>query len=443
MEPFIANEKEYGKTYLEELNLQSLRIIPYLSLIGSFIWLPYIFLDKQLFPQEMFIPYLRVGFSLVSLLSFYLYFVMHHKYKGIIIITIFGSYLEITTGVITGLTQIHSVYMGGYIFVLLLSLVAPVPKWISYAVITISVSTFFIVAILNNTTFSDPLLWYSLNDLTATLILVFLFIYLLDKFKYYSYNKSRKVEIQNKKIMEEEQRSTSLLLNILPHEVAQELIQSGKVKPKYYEKVSILFADFVGFTSISEELSVKELINNLDGFFSYFDLVAQNKNLEKLKTIGDAYMCAGGLPTPNKTHAIDCVLAALELQAFLFQMKNMYAEAKEEMWELRIGINTGPVIAGIIGETKFSYDIWGDAVNIASRMESSGEAWRVNISDSTYQHVKEYFHCEFRDKIKAKGKGYITMYFVNGLKAEYSVNGEGKVPNQKFLHIYNKLKIQI
>jgi class 3 adenylate cyclase/GAF domain-containing protein len=228
------------------------------------------------------------------------------------------------------------------------------------------------------------------------------------------------------------EESDHLLENVLPKSIAKELKENGSVEPVLYESVSVLFTDFVGFTTAASTMSPTELIQELDGCFSQFDEVANRNSLEKLKTIGDAYMCAGGLPIPTEHHAIDTVLAALEFRAFMKQM----AEVKEHLgfpfWQIRIGIHTGPVTAGVIGKNKFAYDIWGDTVNIASRMESSGKPGEVNISGSTYAIIKDLFDCEYRGKVKAKGKGELDMYFVQRIKEEFSADVDGLLPNAKF-----------
>jgi class 3 adenylate cyclase len=228
------------------------------------------------------------------------------------------------------------------------------------------------------------------------------------------------------------QKSDKLLLNILPEEVAEELKEKGNVTPVLFDSTSIMFTDFKGFTQIAEGLTPRELIKELDGCFTQFDNITERYNLEKLKTIGDSYMCAGGIPKINTTHAIDCCLAALEIQSFMNQMKGFKQELNIPYWELRLGIHSGPVMAGVVGEKKFAYDIWGDTVNTASRMESSGTPGRINISYSTYELVKEFFDCEYRGEVNAKNKGLVKMYYLNRIKQEFAKDKEGHVPNEKF-----------
>ena len=229
--------------------------------------------------------------------------------------------------------------------------------------------------------------------------------------------KAKNLEIlENRRLIAlEKEKSDLLLLNILPKETADELKAYGSATSKNYDQVSVLFTDFKGFTQISERLTPRELVNELNRFFIRFDEISSDHNLEKIKTIGDAYMCAGGIPQANDTHANDAVRAGLEMIRFV-QEVNAEKEAEGlPAWNIRIGIHTGPVVAGVVGKNKFAYDIWGDAVNTAARIESSSEAGLLNISETTYQLVKNQFRCRFRGEIEAKNKGAIRMYFVDGL----------------------------
>lgn len=250
--------------------------------------------------------------------------------------------------------------------------------------------------------------------------------------------KTRRLFDTRHQLSKERDKSESLLLNILPASVANELKDSGQAKPVRFDSVTVVFTDFVGFTRISERLTPEAVVDELDKCFSYFDQVTERYRLEKLKTIGDSFMCAGGLPTPNTTHAIDCCLAALEIQAFMNQMREIKTRQGFDYWELRLGIHTGPLVAGVVGHKKFAYDVWGDTVNTASRLESGGVPGRINISKSTYDLVQHLFVCEYRGKITAKNKGDIDMYFLNGIRPEYSIDGAGRVPNREFIKSYDQ-----
>jgi class 3 adenylate cyclase/Tfp pilus assembly protein PilF len=217
---------------------------------------------------------------------------------------------------------------------------------------------------------------------------------------------------QRNRIKKGKRRSDELLLNILPAEVAEELKKNGSAEAKQFDDVTVMFTDFKNFTHISEKLSPSELVAEIDYYFKAFDKIMDKFNIEKIKTIGDSYMAAGGLPVANKTNAVDVVKAALEIEKFIDKKLEEERANGKEQFEIRIGIHTGPVVAGIVGIKKFAYDIWGDTVNIASRMENSGEPGRINISGTTYEQVKSKFKCTYRGKIEAKNKGMIDMYFV-------------------------------
>lgn len=218
--------------------------------------------------------------------------------------------------------------------------------------------------------------------------------------------------VSRKAVQKEKNISENLLLNILPEEVADELKKKGSADAKLIDEATVLFTDFKGFTQLSEKLSPQALVAEIDACFSAFDNIMHKHNVEKIKTIGDSYMAAGGLPTPNSTHATDVVKAAIEIQQYMRQHKAKREAEGKLYFEIRIGIHTGPLVAGIVGIKKFQYDIWGDTVNTASRMESSGEPGEINISQTSYELVKDQFNCIYRGEVAAKNKGLMKMYFV-------------------------------
>jgi class 3 adenylate cyclase/CheY-like chemotaxis protein len=219
---------------------------------------------------------------------------------------------------------------------------------------------------------------------------------------------------KNEIISKERDKSDQLLLNILPFEIAKELKESGTTEAKHFDEVTVMFTDFKDFTKIAANMTPKQLVAEIDTCFKAFDAIIDKYQIEKIKTIGDSYMVAAGLPKVNNTHAIDIVNAALEIQ--LFMQEHILNNQKNNfvgLGQLRIGIHTGPVVAGVVGTKKFAYDIWGDAVNLASRMESYGEPGKINISGNTFLHVKDQFNCTYRGEIAVKNKGDVAMYFVD------------------------------
>ncbi len=228
------------------------------------------------------------------------------------------------------------------------------------------------------------------------------------------YSRMRYIRKSKATLQVEKDRSENLLLNILPAEIAEELKEKGKAAARDFEMVSILFTDFQGFTAASAKLSAHDLVSEINSCFEAFDGIMGKYNIEKIKTIGDAYMAAGGLPIPSDDSIKKTVLAALEMQAFISNRKVELDALGKPAFEMRVGVHTGSVVAGIVGVKKFQYDIWGDSVNTASRMESKGEVGKVNISEATYDFLKDDsdFVFESRGKVEAKGKGEIEMYFV-------------------------------
>ena len=223
---------------------------------------------------------------------------------------------------------------------------------------------------------------------------------------------------KNKTIEEERLRNEELLLNILPKSIVEELKTHGKAKARRFDQVTVLFSDFVNFTRIAEQLTPEELVEELDKCFKAFDhIIKQYPDIEKIKTIGDAYMCASGL-SERKGLPNNLIQAALDMQSYLSEYKELRIKQGKPFFEARIGLHTGPVVAGVVGDIKFAYDIWGDTVNLASRIESNSEAGQVNISQDTYNLIRYRYDCDYRGKMPAKNKGEVDMYFVNKKSSE-------------------------
>nr|WP_303649228.1 adenylate/guanylate cyclase domain-containing protein [Chryseobacterium edaphi] len=226
------------------------------------------------------------------------------------------------------------------------------------------------------------------------------------------------VNERTQELQREKQKTENLLLNILPHEVAEELKENGSSEAKYYDEVTVLFTDFVNFTQNSEKMDAEKMLVELNECFTAFDMIMEKHGLEKIKTIGDAYLAVCGLPIKNKCHAYQTTLVALDIIEFIENRK----KTNPDVLDIRIGINSGSLIAGIVGVKKFAYDIWGDTVNTAARMEQNSEKGKINISESTYQLVKDRIHCEYRGKIHTKGKGEMDMYFALEIKKEDKIS---------------------
>lgn len=230
--------------------------------------------------------------------------------------------------------------------------------------------------------------------------------------RYQTISKHNAVLSEKNRIIEEERkRSEELLLNILPASIAEELKKNGVAEARHFENATVLFTDFQGFSAISKLLSAGKLVDDLDYAFRNFDRIIGKFGLEKIKTIGDSYMCTGGIPD-DQGHPRDVVKAGLEIQQFLENWNKDRRKLGEPPLEARIGVHTGPIVAGVVGSRKFAYDIWGDTVNVASRMETSGQPGLVNISASTFAFVNKDFNCEYRGKVPAKNVGEVEMYFV-------------------------------
>lgn len=244
------------------------------------------------------------------------------------------------------------------------------------------------------------------------------------------------VETDITELKAEQQRSDDLLLNILPFEIAEQLKRKGTARSKKYRTVSVMFADFANFTGLTKIMTVNDLIGELNEYVRKFDEIIDRHYVEKIKTIGDAYMCAGGLPLKNNSNPFDVTLAGLEIRKFIADKAREKKLKGERIWQLRLGIHSGEVMAGVIGSKRFAYDIWGNTVNIASKMEEMSEIGKINVSGETRNYLKDYFDMTYRGKVQMKNTpDVIEMYFVNRLKPEYSEDEEGIYPNGRFRKI--------
>lgn len=233
-----------------------------------------------------------------------------------------------------------------------------------------------------------------------------------------------------------------LLDNMLPPAVSEEMEIRGKFPPRRHGLVTVMFTDFVRFTEKAEFVQPVELVQLLDFYYKSFDKIIKAHKLEKIKTIGDAYMCAGGVPKRIGYNPVRVTLAAIAIREFMNDMARKNKFEGKQPWNLRIGINSGHLVSGIVGELKYAYDIWGETVNVAARMESSGVPGKINISHQTYEMIKDYFDCEYRGEIEAKYIGIVKMYFVNKLKKEYSVDGNGHTPNDELKKLAGIIRVE-
>lgn len=248
---------------------------------------------------------------------------------------------------------------------------------------------------------------------------------------------SESISRQKKILDKERHKANSLLMNIFPEKIAAELLAYGSVRARYYNNVSVLFADIENFSNRSSTYTPVELVGQLDKYFGSFDDIVESLGLEKIKTIGDCYMCAGGLPEDDALNPYKTVLAGLWIQRAVDQLAAEAVSKGRVPFQLRLGIHTGEVVAGVVGKRKFAYDVWGKAANLASLMVQSGEIRRVNISRDTYDAVSDAFQCTFRGKILTKNKTVMSMYFVDRIHPVYAADPEGMLPNAQFFDKVN------
>lgn len=270
-------------------------------------------------------------------------------------------------------------------------------------------------------------------------IFIALILFILFKWRSYFFAKE-KFKLENiinertEDVLLQKEKTDRLIERLLPRETVSELKSGRKAGPYHYNMATVLFGDIQGFTKITENLekvNATHLLDKLDNFFLEFDSIVEKHNIEKIKTIGDAYMCAGGIPNENHTNPIEVVVAAMEMQNYMKQLKKE-SDEMSDIWDLRIGIDTGPIIAGVIGRSKANYDIWGSTVNMASRMEASGDPGKINITGNTFMLVKDFFICKYRGKMPVKNKGEIDMYFIEGFKPNFAEDLRGLRPNKEF-----------
>ena len=236
------------------------------------------------------------------------------------------------------------------------------------------------------------------------------------------------------------QKTQELLYRVFPRQIADELANAGQSQPRHFDAVTVLFTDFVGFTRVAETMAPQQLIDGLEEYFRRFDALTARCHMEKLKTIGDAYVAAGGVPTANATHPLDAALLAMAIRECVTDAAREWEGTGAPTFAIRIGLHTGPLVAGVIGEQRFTYDLWGDTVNTASRMESGGEPGRINISATTHQLVEPFFECTPRGSVAVKNRTAVEMYFLERLRPEFSADPAGLTPNERFHEAREQLR---
>jgi class 3 adenylate cyclase len=285
-----------------------------------------------------------------------------------------------------------------------------------------------------------PPYWQTTWFIGLMILLLLLAFYIFYRWRVKKIERERdileiKVEERTEELRVEKNKSENLLLNILPRETVDELKSKGKSEAKNFKDATVLFSDFSGFTAMTTTMEPQQLVDTLDSFFNAFDEIADKYEIEKIKTIGDSYMCACGIPKFSENHALKMAAFSLEMLAATERLNSERVKLGKEAWPVRIGLHSGPVIAGVVGKKKFAYDIWGDSVNIASRMEGNGEPGRINISQSTALLIKDYFYIAPRGKVQVKGKGEMDMYWIESFKTPYRDEGDKRIPNSEFLSI--------
>ncbi|MDC0743799.1 adenylate/guanylate cyclase domain-containing protein [Polyangium mundeleinium] len=435
---FGAGERQggYPESFDAELAFQSWKILRVSGLICALAWLPYLRLDEALHPEIPSLFLLRLSLTMAGALAIlFSLFPSAPRHASRALFALCLS-LECATGLITGLTSGKSPYLGGFLFVLMLVPLAPLRRRYAWGMLGAAILVFWVTGKLAGMDFDGPERNYALQDLSAAVLVSGVFVHLSDRLRRQGWTKGSTIQHQSEEIARDKAKIDSLLCNILPAPIAGELAREGSVKPVFHEEATIVFADFVGFTAKAATMPPEALVATLDAYFCRFDAIADRSGVEKLKTIGDAYMAAAGLPAPTRTHAVDACLFALRIRRDV--------EGHDACFQgVRIGVHSGPVMAGMVGSKKFAYDVWGDTVNTASRMESSGELWRINVSRMTYDRVKDFFELTARGAVSVKGKGELDMYFLERILPALSRDEQGVEPNDVFWERYRALQSNV
>ena len=375
----------------EELDRQAARVVVPSSIFAALVWLPFIVSDRALHPEVTALPYLRVGLTVVAVLAIVTHVFFRARVRPQNRLLAVMAYMQAASATAAALSGADPAYIGGYLVVLMVLPAIPLSRGRALASFTLSIVTFAAVAFLADTPLGDPARRYSLTNAVAVLLGVPFLVLVLEQVRRKSWRMAMQIEAQRVELAADKARIDQLLHNILPAPIVTELKANDRVEPRHHADVTVLFTDFVGFSSVAEQVTAEELVADLDSCFTLFDTIAARRGLERLKTIGDSYMAAAGVPVARRTHAADAVLAGLDIARAIAARSAARRAGGRPGWDVRVGIHTGPLVAGVVGQTRFAYDVWGDTVNLASRMESSGAPGRVNVSEGTAGRVAELF----------------------------------------------------
>ncbi|MDP2306949.1 MAG: adenylate/guanylate cyclase domain-containing protein [Pseudomonadota bacterium] len=428
----LASAEARTSSFDEELDHQSARMLVPGALSCGVLWLPFILPDQALHAEVPVLPWIRVGLTVVSAIVLALHLFARTQLRPQLKLLLLIGYMQIAAGLAAGLVGGDASHIGGYFVVLMILPALPLARRYAMASLVLSLVVFLGTNATMGTDLFRPALRYTLTDLVAVALGVPFLVYFLDQVRRRSWDRSVEIERQRHELAADKARIDVLLHNLLPASIVTELKANDRVEPRHHNDVTVLFTDFVGFTSIAEQVSAEDLVADLDACFSSFDAIVARRGLERLKTIGDSYMAAAGVPVARRTHAADAVLAALDIVRAIGVHSAARAAKGRENWEVRVGLHTGPLVAGIVGQTRFAYDVWGDTVNMASRMESSGSPGCVNISEATAARVSDLFVLQPRGRVAAKHKGLVEMFYVVGIRPEMSVDALGIEPNARF-----------
>ncbi len=405
----VFRDKTLEARFRETMKERSLAVLRFATLMAIATWVTFWITDWLYAPEKAWIS---AGWRFGVFIPLYIIerlCTFHPKLKQYPNAISIGGLLHGLIGVfvVSHAMESSAVVVGAYILLLLFflfvfsGLLFVQVVWVSLIVLAASVWYFhFLMKISNNEIF------FLVSILGCTEVVGALALYMIENYQRLHF-------INEIQISEEKALSEALLLNALPQTIVDELKENGEVKPKYHGVSSVLFADFEGFTRVAERLSPRELVDDLNDYFSEFDLITSRYRLEKLKTIGDCYMCAGGVPVEHPEHAANIVSAGLEMLDYVKQKNKERSALNKPVWDIRVGIHAGPLVAGVIGKKKFAYDIWGDTVNVASRAESNGVPGRICVTGDMYQLIRDRFRCTYRGKVAMKNHGDMDMYLVD------------------------------